>query len=48
MAVAGHRNRVHLRLLEAGQQLVIVAESDLVIFGDGIEADSLSLTWVKG
>jgi hypothetical protein len=32
-------------VLEAGEQLVITAESDLVIFGDGIEADSLTLTW---
>lgn len=32
-------------LVEAGQELVIVAESDLVIFGDGIESDTLSLTW---
>lgn len=29
----------------AGQELAIVAESDLVIFGDGIESDALSLTW---
>lgn len=32
-------------LVERGQELVIVAESDLVIFGDGIEADALHLTW---
>lgn len=32
-------------LVEEGQELVIVAESDLVIFGDGIESDALSLTW---
>lgn len=32
-------------LLEADQELVIVAESDLVIFGDGIESDMLTLTW---
>lgn len=31
--------------VESGQELVVVAESDLVIFGDGIEADALSLTW---
>jgi len=29
----------------AGQHLVITAESDLVLFGDGIEGDALSLTW---
>jgi len=32
-------------VVEAGQELVIIAESDLVIFGDGIESDALSLTW---
>lgn len=32
-------------LIDVGEELVIVAESDLVIFGDGIEADCLSLTW---
>ena len=32
-------------LVEAGQGLSIVAESDLVIFGDGIESDALNLTW---
>jgi hypothetical protein len=32
-------------LIDEGEELVIVAESDLVIVGDGIEADSLSLTW---
>lgn len=32
-------------LIHAGQQLVITAESDLVIFGDGIEADALNLSW---
>ncbi len=32
--------------LEAGEQLRVVASSDaLVIFGDGIEADRLELTW---
>ncbi len=31
--------------LGPGQQLVIVAESDLVLFGDGIESDSVALTW---
>jgi NAD kinase len=28
-----------------GQELVVVAESDLVLFGDGIEADAIGLTW---
>lgn len=32
-------------LLDAGQTLVVTAESDLVIFGDGIEADALQLGW---
>ena len=33
-------------LLEAGQDLVILAESDrLVVFGDGIESDAMPLTW---
>jgi hypothetical protein len=32
-------------LLEADQELVIVGESDLVIFGDGIESDALTVTW---
>ena len=32
-------------LVAIGEELVIVAESDLVIFGDGIESDALSLTW---
>lgn len=32
-------------LLQAGQQLVVTAESDLVLFGDGIEADALHLSW---
>ncbi|MEA2705136.1 MAG: hypothetical protein QOD63_3081 [Actinomycetota bacterium] len=32
-------------LIEPGEELAIVAESDLVIFGDGIESDSLALTW---
>ncbi len=31
--------------LGAGQQLVVVAESDLVVFGDGIETDAIPLTW---
>lgn len=31
--------------LEAAQELVIAAESDLVLFGDGIESDALTLTW---
>lgn len=32
-------------LIADGQTLTITAASDLVIFGDGIESDSLSLTW---
>jgi hypothetical protein len=32
-------------LLGAGQSLTLVAESDLVVFGDGIESDQLRLTW---
>ena len=31
--------------LGADQHLVVVAESDLVVFGDGIESDAISLTW---
>ena len=31
--------------LHADEQLALVAESDLVIFGDGIESDTLPLTW---
>lgn len=31
--------------LTPGEQLEIVAESDLVVFGDGIESDSLTLTF---
>lgn len=32
-------------LLDADDQLILTAESDLVVFGDGIESDSLTLTW---
>lgn len=32
-------------VVEGSQQLVIVAESDLVVFGDGIESDAIPLTW---
>jgi NAD kinase len=32
-------------LVRDNQTLAITAESDLVIFGDGIEGDALSLTW---
>jgi NAD kinase len=32
-------------LLRDGEELVITAESDLVIFGDGIESDAIALTW---
>ena len=31
--------------LGSGEQLLITAESDLVLFGDGMESDPLSLTW---
>ena len=32
-------------LLGPGHRLTVVAESDLVVFGDGIESDALPLTW---
>ena len=32
-------------LLEVGQRLEITAESDLVLFGDGMERDSISFSW---
>jgi len=32
-------------VLAGGQGLVITAESDLVLFGDGIESDAVALTW---
>lgn len=32
-------------VIESGQELVIVAESDLVLFGDGIESDAIPLSW---
>lgn len=32
-------------VLLAGQELVVTAESDLVLFGDGIESDAITLTW---
>jgi hypothetical protein len=31
--------------LAAAEELVVVAESDLVAFGDGIESDTIALTW---
>jgi hypothetical protein len=31
--------------LEPGAELVVTAESDLVIFGDGIESDAVRLSW---
>lgn len=31
--------------LTADEQLTVVAESDLVAFGDGIESDTIALTW---
>lgn len=45
VAVAGHGTEHTEGLVEAEEELVITAESDLVIFGDGIEADALHLTW---
>jgi hypothetical protein len=32
-------------LLKGSQRLTILAESDLVVFGDGIESDTLTLSW---
>ncbi|MEI8410312.1 MULTISPECIES: hypothetical protein [unclassified Kribbella] len=32
-------------LLKTDQQLTVIAESDLVVFGDGIESDTLALSW---
>ncbi|HEY9311115.1 hypothetical protein [Williamsia sp.] len=32
-------------LLAEGEELGIIAESDLVVFGDGIESDALSVSW---
>lgn len=32
-------------VLEPGEALAVVAQSDLVVFGDGIEADALALGW---
>jgi hypothetical protein len=32
-------------LLSTGEELTIVAESDLVLFGDGIESDTLTVSW---
>lgn len=32
-------------MLAAAEELVIVAESDLVAFGDGIETDTITLSW---
>jgi NAD kinase len=32
-------------IIESGGQLTLIAESDLVLFGDGIETDSLTLSW---
>ena len=34
--------------LGSDHALVVVAESDLVLFGDGIESDALSITWGQG
>lgn len=32
-------------IVEPGEGLVIIAEADLVLFGDGIEGDALTLSW---
>lgn len=32
-------------LLELGDELAVTAETDLVVFGDGIESDSVNLAW---
>ena len=32
-------------LLISGQRLTVTAEADLVVFGDGIESDTLAITW---
>jgi hypothetical protein len=32
-------------LLTSGQRLTVTAEADLVVFGDGIESDTLAITW---
>jgi hypothetical protein len=32
-------------LLASGQRLTVTAEADLVVFGDGIESDTLAITW---
>jgi hypothetical protein len=32
-------------LLTAADHLTITAEADLVVFGDGIESDSLTIGW---
>ena len=32
-------------LVRAGEALTVTAESDLVVFGDGIETDQLTLSW---
>ena len=46
LAVAGDRHRRCTEgLLTAGETLTITAESDLVVFGDGIESDTLALGW---
>ena len=32
-------------LLDDGEELAIIAESDLVVFGDGVESDALTVSW---
>jgi hypothetical protein len=32
-------------VIESGTELTLIAESDLVLFGDGIESDSIALSW---
>jgi hypothetical protein len=32
-------------LLTADERLTVTAEADLVVFGDGIESDTLTISW---
>ena len=36
---------MHRGRLSGDEELGIVAQSDLVLFGDGIEGDAIELTW---